>query len=1736
MKKAEYEAQVELAKVREEVIKSKLALEVAQIEESEGEAEEEEEDQDITIRARVNERVSEWLERTPHEPAPAAHTTPAPEGVATRVATQAPEDTPRYGGGQKEERRAAERSTIEELAEVLRGMARPQHVPKQAYELPVFHGDPAEWLVFLNAYRQSTAAYRFTTYENISRITTALRGDARASVEDLLRTSRDPEEVINALSEEYGHPGLLLECAVNKIKCLPKATDSGKELKKIASVLRNCVALLRNIKADGYINNPQLVNEVLAKLTPYQRAQYGDYALKVNASSAVDLRVSPNLNLVLDFVTYISRASAFYVPANLGLTAASATPATRGRDKRAVVTHKVNAVTDNAGKSEENIGKQEENTGKSMEKCSADVKCSMCSENHRLQQCDKFKQLKVSERWDYVRDNKLCFRCVGRAHSRSACRSKQRCEVCKYTHHTLLHMPKNEPAGQETVTLTNSTSGKALLKVIPVIVRTSDGRERETHALLDDGATVSILDAALGGGGEGPAIPLKIVTARGQSVTDSASRLLEVEVAGPNGEWHRINVRTMRNLNLPGQSVPQHVLRDNKHLRDLDCGEMRGAKPMLLLGQDNYELIISRDLKQGKSGCPVASLTKLGWVVHGPVGRAPSSDSEQVNLLSDNDLNSLVREQFELEAIGIRELPRRHAEDDRALDILSKTGRRQGDSWEVGLLWKTDDIDLPDNYEYAKKRLLNVERRMDRDPNYAKLYSQQIDRLLELNYAHKVEKLESTPIWYLPHFGVVNPNKPGKLRLVFDAAATYRGTCLNDNLLTGPDMLNSLLGILFNFRSGCIAFTADIADMFLRIKVRVQDRGAQLFLWRGADRDREPDVYSMSSMIFGAVSSPASAIYILNKNAEQYSSECPLAVKAINQRHYMDDYLDSVDRLSEAKQLIEEVSRIHAGGGFQIRGWTTNSAELRESLPTMVPGNVSLDFSPDKVERTLGMLWSPDTDSLRFDLTFKRLPEEITQGKIVPTKRQFLKFIMSVFDPLGILYPCVIQSRIIMQKVWQSGIQWDEQLRDSEAELWFRWLSNLSQLEEVDVPRWYGLRRDKPVELHVFGDASELAYAAVAYIVGESLDGQRRAAMVMGKARVTPVKIVSIPRLELQAAVLACRLAETVKGKLDMVISKQFLWTDSKTVYHWVHSDAREFQKFVSHRLAEIDCKSQRSDWRWVPTLQNPADEATRMDWPNTNNMWVSGPSFLCDPQVQWPSPDVSPPAADEEQLERVHIVQQPAEPLLDVTRVSTWTRAVRVMARVLAFVGRARRTQPRSTEVTADNVRAAETYLLKSAQAQDFKEEIRAREARVEIPKGSRIKALDPELDEEGLLRVGGRLRAALELSYDEKHPIILDGRNPIARLIVRAHHTRALHANHETVINSVRERYWVLRLRATVKKIVAECQLCRVKRAQPCAPKMGNLPATRVATTRRAFVHCGLDYFGPMDVVIGRRREKRWGVLFTCLATRAVHLELAASLSADSAILALRRLIARRGQPAIIMSDRGTNFVGANTELRAALRELEHDKLREAVSERGIEWRYNPPASPHMGGAWERLVRSVKNALRATLHEKAPREEVLYTLLVEAELVINSRPLTYVPDDPEQPTVITPNHLLLGTASGAAPMKSAAPRDVDARRQWVRVNALADEFWRRWLREYLPSLQERQKWHDNGPNVKVNDIVIVADGNQPRNQWPRGIVSAVHAGSDNIVRSVDIRTAHGTLRRPAVKVIVIPTDRVIG
>ncbi|XP_058817631.1 uncharacterized protein LOC131680930 [Topomyia yanbarensis] len=385
------------------------------------------------------------------------------------------------------------------------------------------------------------------------------------------------------------------------------------------------------------------------------------------------------------------------------------------------------------------------------------------------------------------------------------------------------------------------------------------------------------------------------------------------------------------------------------------------------------------------------------------------------------------------------------------------------------------------------------------------------------------------------------------------------------------------------------------------------------------------------------------------------------------------------------------------------------------------------------------------------------------------------------------------------------------------------------------------------------------------------------------------------------------------------------------------------------------------------------------------------------------------------------------------------------------------------------------------------------------------------------------GRTQECKFTDYDATNPVILPRNHHITRLIVSNAHKQFNHQNHETIINELRQRFCSPLLKATYRAIRKECQQCKNKQVAPQPPAMADLPLARLAAFARPFTYMGIDYFGPMTVSVGRRTEKHWGVLTTCLTIRAVRLELAHTLTTDSCMMAIRKIFARRGVPAVIYSDRGTNFQGASKELQLALQELDDDWLTREFTTARTEWAFNPPASPHMGGAWERLVQSVKRNLTVLQSNATPTHDVLQNALVEVENVLNSRPLTSIPLEYDESPVLTPNHFLLGTQNKTAYNRGC--RSTTA----LQLYETAGNVRIRSVRDYLPTLTRKPKWLTPVKPIAVGDVVIIVDPNLGRNCWPKGRVICVKPGADGQVRWATVQTANGIYERPAIKLAVL-------
>ena len=777
--------------------------------------------------------------------------------------------------------------------------------------------------------------------------------------------------------------------------------------------------------------------------------------------------------------------------------------------------------------------------------------------------------------------------------------------------------------------------------------------------------------------------------------------------------------------------------------------------------------------------------------------------------------------------------------------------------------------------------------------------------------------------------------------------------------------------------------------------------------------------------------------------------------------------------------------------------------------------------------RALGVRWNLADDTLRF--LAPPTPN-------IATRRGILSHVMGIFDPLGLISPCILRAKSLLQELCRRQLGWDEEVDDIFIRQWKAWREDFENVENLGIPRHCGsyVEDGGRAELHHFSDASESGYGACSYLRVVSTTGTVSCTLVYAKSKVTPLKVQTIPRLELQAAVQAAQVSAHLRRELRTKLATEVFWTDSKVVLGYLHNTTKRFHTFVANRVQQIHQLTEERQWKYVPSADNPADLASRGTTTAglNNSIWFHGPRFLHVAQVEDPNhDDNSPVVLPEVKCILATTAEEKEHGITQFNVISSWT----TMVKVLELVLRKQRWVKRMPDLEPPDLKQrACDELFRLSQEETLGDAIKQLESGGHTSLNAPISTLNPFLSQSGLIHVGGRLESA-NLPTVIKHPIILTQDCTIAHALVNDAHAAIGHGGRSATIQALRNRgVWMMRARKLVDSIIFKCVTCRKLNRRTQVQLMGNLPSERVEPAA-PFTAVGCDMFGPFFIKDRRSELKRYGVLFTCLSSRAVHIEVAEELSTDSFINAFRRLQSVRGPVQQVRCDQGTNFVGAESELKRKMKSLSCD------------FTFNVPHDSHAGGVWERQIRSARRILSGlmTKHQERLSTEGLRTLLYEVTYVINSRPLTAPsPNDWSDP-LISPNLLLTGKTEVIIPFAADNQRGVCAKKMWERVQALTNIFWGKWRQDYLSDQQSRRKWKRPAQNFSIGDIVLVKDEQMGRCQWPMGRLTRVTHSDDGIVRAVEVRLAtrgrdrHGKpifsshmLRRPVQELVLILED----
>lgn len=1622
-------------------------------------------------------------------------------------------------------------------------------------ELPKFTGeDLMKWPEFETAFDQSTIDGDYTEYENCIRLRKVVLPPARDLVHAELTRATSATDVMKILKASYGRSEVLLAKMLEDLLDVPKlSSNNDVNLKKLSLKLSSYVNSIMRMKMFSGLSDPS-VESLLLKKIEKATTIYKIWMEKKDSKSDLTLK---------DFADFLNdqwtRMPAWF------------------RDQKTEVSKSTKFEKPKESKPRHVLAT-------AVAESSSTVKCSGCgSENHRIYKCENFTKMTIADRDKFVREKRLCFGCLNTGHGSRDCPYKRTCGIdgCEAKHNRFLHVRRNAQAQQgneaagavmnhvnlDVHNVNVHSNGNVLAKVIGVRIYGRGGKYADTYAFLDDGSHVTMVEKdllkSLNIAGEPEELKLQWT----QEIVRKEIALrcsLNISALDQSNRFILDNVYAVEEMSLPSQTQNAEELCQNyRHLRGLKIPSFEDARPRMLIGLNQTRFLTSEKTVEGKIDEPAAAKTKLGWVVYGAsrfggsksnlsahhipvltVMKNKSVIQQNLHDATKNDaaLHELVKRHFTTESFGVSASAKdvKSREDERAEMLMNSTLKFVDGRYEIGLLWKEDDMKLPESYTMALQRLKRNEDTLKRKPELMKWMNDHVKSLIDKGYARVATEKDLNTEWkrvfYCPMFVTFNNNKiPPKPRCVWDVAAKSHypdGVSLNSCLLSGPDNLAPLLAGLSKFREHKIAVNGDVKEMFLQVKIREEDQQCQRFLWRDCDQSKEPTILIMDSMCFGPTDSPAKAQFVKNFHAEKYRERFPEACEALKNSTYVDDYFNSHPTVEKAIQVSNDAIQICADMKFDLVGFQSNSLEVLKALPQKNVKEVLVDLDgwhdEPYISKVLGICWDATNDVFLYKRKNDELMTKMMTDDYQPTKRETLRVLMRTFDPLGLLSKYLIRGKMILQDIWRSGVGWDEAVSKEISESWRKFIQTFDLIEKIRIPRHYAPvnPQDCRVELVTFVDASDQAFAAVCYfrfVAGDNVN----VALVMAKAKVAPVKPLTIPRLELQAALLGVRLATSVKNLHSFEIAEQIFLSDSSCVLSWIGSPKSKQDKFIGSRIGEIFEKSSSNEWSHVRSKLNVADEATKITKEVEDvevARWFKGPEFLLLPREEWPINRVQPA-----KFVSFHgITNKGLNPVESISAhyQSNWKSVCHVVGFLLRLK-KPKIERPRFKYIQAVEMEAAELVIFRKIQADAFPEEVNSLQEwnslsedkkmmMNRVPLSSPLSQREPFMDDYGIIRLKSR-NQSLNTSYAARNPVVLPNRHELVDTFVRYHHEKNHHVLTETTIANIRETVWILGTRKALHRVVSKCVSCKFRKAKPEMPKLAFLHESRTAFHLPAFSHVGVDCFGPIYVKQGRATVKRWVVLFTCLTFRGIHMEIVKDCSSDKMLGAIRRLIARRGKVLRLYSDNATNFTGANNQSKRDYDDVQEAYGKAAADEMKIDWTFISAYSPWMGGAWERLIQIVKRVLGEVINDDSLEETVLSNALIEAELIVNNRPLTHTPINPEDEAPLTPNSAMFPAKQPPRYVVASQEADHFSKHDHYKAQAIAERFAARWTREYLPEISQQSQKTLKRKFMKVDDIVLVTEPNLPRKEWKLGRVIRIHPSKDGVPRQIDVKLASG-------------------
>ena len=1186
------------------------------------------------------------------------------------------------------------------------------------------------------------------------------------------------------------------------------------------------------------------------------------------------------------------------------------------------------------------------------------------SYNHSIQRCQAFHNLENSFKFDTMKKNRACFRCLGIGHLSKDCNETRFCfvkdqygNVCGKPHHPKLHYLFFNQNMKESLHTNNVITNAPLLTIGHVYCK---GYHITT--LYDSASGVSLITHSMACQLGLTSTPVNItITKIGNTLETIETKIYSLSLTGHFNNNYAIACYGMDEIT---SNVPKINIEAAGKIFDLSPS-IKLTRPHgqvdLLIGLD-YCTLLPKVIKS------VGNLQLMknifGYYIRGSHLLINESNSYNAKIYHVNIIPVIDEVNFEFTSPLKDNLDALFESDDRKwskfhcekcqncnncnklmpitikqkqeLNLILK-GLSYDESnkrWTITYPWIKSPYLLPNNYMIACIKLKGTEKRLKKlGHNYSKLYCDGIEDMLNRNVGRKLSEVELNsykgPIHYVSHHEIIKASSTSTpFRIVFNSSASYNGHILNEYWAKGPDVLNSLFGVLIRFCENPVAFIGDVFKMFNAIKLSFLDQHTHRFVWRGMDENRKPDHYALTAVPFGDKPSGSIAILAMKKTAELNKYKFPDAYEIIDRDSYVDDIIHSTDTVETGKRCMKEIDKVLAEGGFKIKNWIISGDPNCED---------EINIITSDIEMVLGLVWKPKTDvyqfkvNLNFHTKFKGIytgpylsKENFkTEFPDIITKRQAFSQISTVYDPLGFVSPFLLKGKLIMQNIVTSKpndkkLEWDDPLPNELRCKCYTFFLSLFDMENLTIPRCWKIKEScSDPSLVIFSDASTLAYGACAYIRWKIKDNMFGCKLIASKCRLSPMRPQTVPKLELNSALLGVRLRCSILDESTIEFKNFYHLTDSEIVHGQISKDDIKIGTYVANRIVEIRENTLANEWYWIPGELNIADIITRPDSFSDigcSSTWQQGPEFLCLPIEKWNVKESKLFKLDN--ISKLNImssnvvVRIPNMNMFQIDRFSTSKKLIRVTARVVNVI------KKKSFEAilippSSDEIRTAELSWIKYSQHD------------VADKWNIRFRRLGPFKENE-IIHVGSRISNWMKNNWNNDSFILLPYNHDFTKLYVKDIHDID-HAGIESSVCKIQSKFWIPKVRILLRNIKNKCIVCRYLDKSTVGQSMGPISEKRLKPSP-PFYNSALDLFGPFlvkDTVKGRCRKKVYGVIINCLVTRASYIDLVEGYDADCFLTTLRRFISIRGYPKTMYSDSGTQLILANKELQAMVKE---------------------------------------------------------------------------------------------------------------------------------------------------------------------------------------------------------------------